>query len=235
MFQKSAINYQIQKDYLFDKGFITIDKFINIGMVNEIRNNIDNLIKASKEEDIGARIYKDCSNNVIVINRIELADLYFYDLARHQSILEYGQELLGKPLVPLSVELFSKPPKSDLITPAHQDQIFYEDHFNDELAITFWIALDDVHEGNGVLEYSTPKELILLPHRPSESPGFSFELFPDSINKLPQFQKAFVPRGGCVIHHAYAVHRAKGNYTDNVRHALALTYRTSSYKAAFQV
>lgn len=222
---------------LFNDGYVTIYNFVKKNHIVQIKQNVDRLVLKyrNNREDQCPRVYKDDYGHVIVINRIELADIFFYDLARETFLLELGRKLLGKPIIPLSVELFSKPPRSSLVTPPHQDQIFYEEHFNDEMAITFWIALDDMNENNGSLEYSVPKELELLPHKESESPGFSFELDPNCLDNLPTFKKAIIPKGGCIVHHAYAVHKAKGNTTDSCRNALALTYRTSSYRAAYAV
>jgi ectoine hydroxylase-related dioxygenase (phytanoyl-CoA dioxygenase family) len=162
------------------------------------------------------------------MNRIDKESDVLYDLARHPTMIGIASELLGKPAVSLHVEYFAKPPHSLRSTPPHQDHVFYLEHFDDEMALSFWLALDDVTAASGALEYATPCARELLPHIPSSAPDFDFEL-PD-VDGL-EFAVAVVPRGGCVLHHSYVIHRSGGNRTERPRRALVFNYRGSPYRA----
>jgi ectoine hydroxylase-related dioxygenase (phytanoyl-CoA dioxygenase family) len=141
--------------------------------------------------------------------------------------------------VPFLIEYFAKPAERSEPTPAHQDQIFYRDHFGDELAVTFWVALSDVTEADGVLQYAIaqPEPGELLRHRVSEVRNFGAELVtpeefafrsapvPAGARRCPP-----VPAGGAVVRHSYAVHRSGPMLGLRPRAAFALNYRRSPYR-----
>lgn len=175
---------------------------------------------------------RDSFGNLIYLNRLDVASDFFFDTARHPKFMGLAETLLGKAVVPLHVECFSKPPTSRYATPPHQDQVFYHAHFHDELAIALWIALDDVTPESGALQYvpTAISECRLLAHVGSASASFDMELVPEVAQAMTSYEVVPVPRGGCAIHHSFVVHRAGPNVTSRDRRAVVFNYRGSPYR-----
>lgn len=175
---------------------------------------------------------RDPSGNLIYLNRLDVASDFFFDTARDRKFMGLAEALLGKAVVPLHVECFSKPPTSRYATPPHQDQVFYHAHFDDELAIALWIALDEVTPDSGALQYvpTDISECRLLAHAGSASASFDMELVPDVARAMTSYVTVPVPRGGCAIHHSFVVHRAGPNTTSRNRRAVVFNYRGSPYR-----
>jgi ectoine hydroxylase-related dioxygenase (phytanoyl-CoA dioxygenase family) len=155
------------------------------------------------------------------MTNLEATSDYIFDFARERQIIEFVEQAMQGPIVPLNVELFIKPPRSQGITPAHQDHAFCR--FKETTTIlTCWIALDDAAREGGALEYARGRFSRLMPHKPHEEIHFSFELC--DASELT-FDSVPVRRAGCLIHHGFAIHRSGPNLLNYPRRAVAFAYR----------
>jgi Phytanoyl-CoA dioxygenase (PhyH) len=171
----------------------------------------------------------DDSGDVLVMNGLDTRSELLFDFARHPSFTRIAQTLLGKSPMPIHTEYFGKPRAGALPTPPHQDQIFYQDHFSDEPAITFWCPLQDVRPGHGALEYGSPcpEQGELLAHGPSDAVDFGAQLRDaDGF----RFTAPAVPVGACLVHHGYTVHRSGPMTAAEPRHVFAFNFRGSSFR-----
>lgn len=218
------------RDTLSSNGYYRFDKFITTSTVEMLQDEINKLIKNASSLST-YRLYCNSNGDVVVMNRLDKESDFLYDFIRNQKLIEIASFLLGKYAMPLHAEYFSKPAKSSTPSPPHQDHIFYQDHFEDELAISFWIALDNVSENSGALEYAIPANKILLPHKSSTAVDFDFEL---KDTKDFAFQKVPVACGGCIVHDSYVVHRSQKNLSNQPRRAVVLNYRGSPYRTWLQ-
>jgi ectoine hydroxylase-related dioxygenase (phytanoyl-CoA dioxygenase family) len=219
----------LRKRFLHD-GFVLLHPFVDEAAVARLEAEIADLMRFVDDPGRLFGVVRGEDGNVTVMNNIDKRSDYLYDLARQTQWLDTAAALLGKQVQPLHVEYFAKPPGVMRPTPPHQDHKFYVDHFDDEMAITFWVALDNVTESSGALRYRAPADLKLLDHAPSASPDFDFELFRDDGAAIENWRVAEVPRGGCVAHHSFVVHAAGSNLTDGPRRAVAFNYRGSPYR-----
>lgn len=171
----------------------------------------------------------DQTGGVLVMNGLDARSELLFELARAEAFTTIAEALLGKAAIPIHTEYFGKPAAGALPTPPHQDQVFYESHFCDEPAITFWTPLQDTAVGDGALEYGSPCPPVgrLLLHRQSDCPDFGAELA-DAANY--HFMPAPVTRGSCLIHHSYVVHRSGAMTSSAPRRVFAFNFRGSSYR-----
>ena len=166
----------------------------------------------------------------LVLNKVDKVSDLLFDVARGPAIMGAAEKALGGPVVPLHAEFFAKPPDSDFVSPPHQDQIFYQSHFADELAVVVWIALTEVTLDAAPLQYYSPPNLELLPHATSGHGDFDYELetpppgTPTSVA---------LNAGDAVIHHAFVIHQAARNRSPDARIAIGFNYRTSEWRRTY--
>ena len=137
--------------------------------------------------------------------------------------------MLDGDVVPQYCQLFNKPARVGVETPAHQDSYYIPLTPNE--ALTMWLALDNVDEQNGCLRYvSGAHKRPIRPHGPTEIFGFSQGVTDygedDYAGEVP------VPAepGDVAIHHWQMVHRAGPNTSDRERWGLGSVYHSARAK-----
>lgn len=216
------------RDKLWHDGWALLPGFLSPRALAALNSEADRLLSEAEEES--ARTYAmDRAGGVLVMNGLDARSEMLFDFARTGAFVEVAEYLLGKAVIPIHAEYFGKPARGAIPTPPHQDQVFYQDHFTDERAITFWCPLQDVAEGGGALAYLTPAAPygVLLAHRESAAVDFGAEL--TDASGL-QFVPVAVPAGSCLVHHAYTVHRSGPMLVDRSRRVFAFNFRGSSYR-----
>lgn len=216
------------RDKLWDEGWAVLPGFLSPGALIALNREAGRLL--AEAEDRAAPTYAtDRAGGVLVMNGLDARSEVLFDFARTGAFVDVAEFLLGKAVIPIHAEYFGKPARGAVPTPPHQDQVFYQDHFTDERAITFWCPLQDVVEGGGALEYLTPAAPygVLLAHRESAAIGFGAELADASGL---QFAPVAVSAGSCLVHHAYTVHRSGPMLVDRPRRVFAFNFRGSSYR-----
>src|SRR5712691_6053777 len=134
---------------LWEKGYLPLPSFLSEHTIDELDFEITKLGISNSNEDF-VRRNEQC--DVLIMTGLDQRSDFLFDFARRLEFLDLVRCLLQKEAVPLNVEFFSKPPRSRVGTPAHQDQAFYKD-FQDITAISFWIALDAATSSSGALQY----------------------------------------------------------------------------------
>lgn len=217
------------RDALGAAGHVVLRSFAKQPLLEALRAEADRLISDLAGQPEGTVISRDTDGQVLSMHYLDRHSDLLFDLTRLPELQYVAEVLLESRCVPFLTEYFAKPAAHSDATPPHQDQIFYRDHFGDELAITFWIALTDVTDHDAVLHYATsqPQPGELLKHRVSDVQNFGAELVDDSDFS---FVSAPVPAGGAVVHHSYAVHRSGPMSGTSPRAAFALNFRRSPYR-----
>lgn len=148
-------------------------------------------------------------------------------------------QLIDKPPLLISDQVFLKPPHHGSAKPYHQDNAYFLCEPADDV-ITAWIALDDADETNGCLHYinGSHKEAV-LEHVPDPSEPHNKAPSPDLIDTTRE-AAACVRRGGVVFHHSQALHMTPRNESDRWRRAYAthwgsadVTSRTETVNVAY--
>lgn len=216
------------KEDLYSTGFAVFPEFVSPVMCIALRDEVRDLI-ASASEASNFRFTRDSNDAIINMNRIDVESDLIYDFARADDVLRISSALLEKSAMPVHVEYFAKPASDSTATPVHQDHVFYDAHFPDEVAISLWIPFSDVSEDAGALEYAQPPPAVgeLLPHRVSDAVDFGAEL---DLDATWDWKVAPVPASGCVVHHSYCLHRTRPNSSGRLREAIVFNYRGSPYR-----
>lgn len=217
------------RDELHVAGHTVFRHFAQPALLDALRHEADRLSTELYGQPEGTVISRDGEGRVLSMHYLDRHSDLLFDLTRVPELQYTAEVLLDSRCVPFLTEYFAKPGVNAEATPPHQDQIFYRDHFGDELALTFWIALTDVGEDDGVLQYASPQPPMgeLLKHRVSDVQNFGAELVDHSGFA---FRSAPVPAGGAVVHHSYAVHRSGPMTSTSTRAAFALNFRRSPYR-----
>ena len=167
---------------------------------------------------------------VLVVDGLDIASDFFFDLARKRRMISIAECALGKLVVPLTIGYVCTPSRCSEFGPAHQDHYTYT-HFPDELAVTLWVPLDPVAEGVADIEFGTRVPDSLLPHQESRNNRRESEL----VNSVKtDFQAIQVPLGSCLVYHSFAVHRDGRNMSPGPRRSLRFSYRGSPYRESLK-
>ncbi len=174
------------------------------------------------------RVVRDDRDNVLVMHNLDKVSELLFDLARSTELMHLAEVFCDKPVVPLHMEYFSKPALHSSPTPPHQDHAFYREHFDDELAVSFWIALDEVGSTRAPLQFVPCKEKSLFPHGKSETKDFEFQLI--NLPRDNDYVTVPISKGSCIVHHSFTVHRSAPNQSGLSRRALVFNYRGSDFR-----
>lgn len=219
--------YSFEKLQYNSFGMCFIPHLLNSDGINIVLENI-NLI--SEKHINKYATFEENSNEIKVIPYLDKDSDFFFDFVRNSLFKDLSFFLLNKKVTPLFAEFFCKTKRVGSYSPPHQDQIFYDKHFQEEDAISFWIALDDSFPENGGLSYSLNYNSSLHPHKKSMEKGFSLEL--ENASK-EEFFPIPVKKGDCIIHNSLIAHMSAENKSNFKRRALVVNYRTSSYRDKF--
>jgi len=135
-------------------------------------------------------------------------------------------KLLGDRPLPVTDQIFMKPPRFGSAKPYHQDNAYFKCSPADGV-ITAWIALDDVDEENGCLRYIDGSHKgPILPHEPIPDEPHNKAPAPHLID-LNKESLAIVCKGGVVFHHSQTLHTSHRNESDRWRRAYATHWATA--------
>ena len=142
----------------------------------------------------------------------------FHDLLWAPGFLVPASQLLDGAVRFWHDQLFCKPPKRGGVVAWHQDYSYWT-RTQPMAHLTCWIALDDVNEENGCLQY------IPGSHRWDLLPITGLAGQMDAIEQVlsPEQRAAFTPvavplkRGEAVFHHPLTVHGSSENRSDRPR------------------
>jgi hypothetical protein len=163
----------------------------------------------------------------LVIRSIDIRSDLIFQLGRNPVLIALAEKFARKRVTPLYVEFFDKPPRCGAATPLHQDHAFYNEHFPDELGITFWIALEDCDDSNGCMHVRPQSISQLYPHLRSNQLGFGFEMQDQDLQGLVPLP---LGAGGAILFGSFTPHFCPPNLSDRSRMALAVSFRTSEFR-----
>ena len=134
--------------------------------------------------------------------------------------------LIGLRPLPLTDQIFMKPPRFGSAKPYHQDN-FYFQCFPDDHVLTAWIALDDVDEHNSCLRYIDGSHLgPILRHKVMPGEPYNHTPSPDLVD-LSRESVVVVKKGVVVFHHSKTLHSSHRNGSDLWRRGYATHWVTA--------
>ena len=213
-------------------GFFVIEKFLSDTEVAQINTELSRLKKDVLPKMPASEVYYDQkgdSNSLKQLQRLQVYDTFFNTLMINSPFQKIAEHLLGEPVEGKNLQYFNKRPLVSQPTPPHQDGYYFM--IKPLKAVTLWLALDHVDEGNGCLRYLPKSHLHgLRPHSRTETLGFSqgitgYGTESDMADEMP----LCCAPGTLIGHHANTIHRADQNYSRNRdRRALGFIYYAAS-------
>ena len=144
----------------------------------------------------------------------QIQQLHQYSVLFHQWMTNQPQglaeALLGEPVRAMNLQYFNKAPGMSRPTPPHQDGYYFM--LEPCRAITLWLALDAVDEGNGCVRYVRGSHRGgLRTHRRTNTLGFSQGIADYGAADAANEVACAAGPGDVLAHHALTIHRADGN------------------------
>ncbi|MDG2221167.1 MAG: phytanoyl-CoA dioxygenase family protein [Rubripirellula sp.] len=158
-------------------------------------------------------------------------DDYFHSLITEGKFRSVAEKCLQGPVIPKNLQYFNKSPGVNQSTPVHQDAFYFM--LDPPLALTMWLALDEVDEENGCVRYipGSHRQPLRL-HQRTGTLGFSqgitdYPLAGESDREVPVRARP----GDLLVHDAMTIHRADGNRSSKrTRRALGMIYYSERAK-----
>ena len=209
-----------------ESGFFVLPALLDVSELEKARNDLEKYIRNTLPELNGRDInYADDG----VVNSIHVMAGWEWTqrLQSSVSLRSIAGQLLGEEPDDFGAELFAKPARVGLPSPAHQDNFYW--CLDDARGLTVWIALDDAGSENGGVYYYPGSQLWgLIDHTPSGAPGSSqmvkdSGLFSGREKVLPS-----INAGDCLIHHSLVVHGSQANTSERPRRGWTIRYKAKS-------
>ena len=214
----------------FDRdGYFLMRDFMGGDEAAEISRQIDRFIAEvlpTRSETLAFYEVKDQPETIMRLQNMEGHDEFFKQLLNSDRFVSLASKLLGDNVVAKNVQWFNKPARVGSPTPTHQDGFYFMLRPNE--AVTLWLALDLVDEGNGCVRYvSGSNREGMRPHQRSNVIGFSQGITdygdPDRERETP----ILAAPGDLFAHHCMTIHRADANTSERPRAALGFVYNAA--------
>ena len=151
-------------------------------------------------------------------------------LSKSKKILSIVNKILNEKSSVRNIEFFSKPKKTGLKSPYHQDNYYWK--FKDKKALNVWIACNKANKSNGGVGYFVGShKLGLKKHITSYAPGSSYKI-PDTFIKKIKNKKVYpsLNSGDVCIHHCEIIHGSSKNDSKKNREGLVISYKAYNSK-----
>ena len=221
----------------FDEdGYFVYEDMYSPAEVAQKRDYIDRVVKNTDQWPSRMFIYSgegtDSNDDEVptAIQAGHLHDWTFIDWVRDERILQVVRPLLGENIAVYNTSVFMKPPRSPVVIPWHQDEVYYA--VTTEFLVACWVALTDVTIDNGALKYlKVGHRCGVLPTGPPRDAN-SAATFDREVMDIDPSRIVDVPvrAGSAIFHHSLLPHCSGPNNTDSPRWALALDYMPADYQ-----
>ncbi|MEE2935660.1 MAG: phytanoyl-CoA dioxygenase family protein [Planctomycetota bacterium] len=228
------IHDKIWLDRYRTDGFFVGRQFLSPDEVTElvehVRRYIQERVPAMPSEQV---FYEDQQQpeSLKQIQQMWKHDDYFHALMTEGRFRQVAEKCLAGPVVPKNLQYFNKSPGVNQPTPVHQDAFYFM--LDPPMAVTMWLALDEVDEENGCVRYIPGSHRQpLRSHQRTGTLGFSqgitdYPLAGETEREVPLCARP----GDLLVHDAMTIHRADGNRSSTRnRRALGMIYYSKHAK-----
>ncbi len=219
--------HALREDFRRD-GYVRLPGFLSTAEVDAWRAGVERLIRDRLDSLPREHVFFENRNDPATLKQIQQLgehDELFGEAQRRGRPRELAERLLEGGVVPKNVQYFNKPPGIGRATPPHQDGHYFM--LAPCEAVTMWIALDSVDEGNGCVRYIPGSHRGgMRPHGRTDTLGFSQGIC-DFGTADDREREVAIPAepGDLLVHHALTIHRADRNRSpDRTRRAIGFIY-----------
>lgn len=208
-------------------GYVLLPGFLSAEELGEARQNLDRFI-ADEVPGLPAQhaFYEDKSRPETLkqLQNLHTYDPFFGRMTVGSRFEDLATLLMRDRAVAQNLQYFNKPAGVGKPTPAHQDGFYFM--LEPCVAVTMWLALEEVDEENGCVRYVPGSHRRgMRSHQRTNTLGFSQGIadYNDSDGDAEVMMPA--APGDLLVHHALTIHRADGNNSVNrSRRALGFVY-----------
>ncbi len=222
------LNYKNLKKNYDNKGYVVVKNFLNSNKVIEIKNDLINFALKNANKFKKGEINFTPSKQINSLHNLKDWE-WGKKLQKNKELKKICRILIDEKIEEFGAELFSKPAKTGLPAPVHQDNYYWcVDGSN---ALTVWIALENSGKKNGgIFYYEGSHKLGILEHKPSFAPGSSQTV--KYMEGMKYFKKNLpeLKAGDCIIHHSCSVHGSGPNKSKFSRTGLTIRYKSALSK-----
>lgn len=210
-------------------GFVSLPGFFDEKEISQIRENKERFIRDVVPSMAETEVYYDDKNDKSTLKQLQNMgshDSFFGEMLSPENKLPcLAEACLGEPVIAKNLQYFNKPATASQPTPPHQDGYYF--HLSPNLAVTMWIALEDIEPEQGCVNYVQGSHRYgMRSHGRSGTLGFSQSILDFGIPNDLANARSFPCKAGHVIaHHSLTIHWADGNTSGNkTRQALGAVF-----------
>ncbi len=215
----------------FEKnGWALIKNTFNKNEIKSIKDLIINFLKKEiKKENNNKRAINFVSRNKNNINEINS----FHELSNSKEIKKLANSYKIQTIAKIFLkskpefrccELFAKPAKKGLPSPAHQDNFYWG--VKGSNALTVWVALEKSNKNNGsVFYFDGSHKFGVLNHKASFAKGSSQKISNTKFLKRFKISQPNLNPGDALIHHSLVVHGSSKNNSSLSRKGWTIQFK----------
>ncbi|MCY4298550.1 MAG: phytanoyl-CoA dioxygenase family protein [Flavobacteriaceae bacterium] len=220
MLGESQINFFNTQGYLVFRNLLNQEEVENYLTIYDQILDKTTKNKSLRSDLSGKPNSRDGKEQITQVMLPSTIDNQLRETIVYSKTLAMAKRLLGNDMAFDFDMLINKRPKTNAITPWHQDAAYWID-MPDTRAVSIWITLDRATINNGCMWY-VPKSHLkpLRTHIQKMKNGPLHCLATENEAKAIPLEP-----GECVMHQGGTVHYSRGNSTSNSRRAFILNYR----------
>jgi len=204
-------------------------------MVPPIETEFEYVGKSKEERERISDAHSEQIEKRITVRRLRQVyhrDIVFKQWMEDEKIRPVLKQILGEsPTITIAHHnsIMTKMPHSSTATSWHQDFRYW--HFENDNLVSVWLALDNEHDKNGVLEFIPGShKMDFDPVQFDEKEYFS-ESNSDNQNLIASKVSYELEKGDVVLFHCKLLHRANRNATDEPKISFVYTVKGCTNKA----
>lgn len=166
------------------------------------------------------------------LRQVYSRDILFKTWMEDATIRPILQQILGDTVVITTAHhnsIMTKMPHQGTATSWHQDRRYWR--YSDDNLVSVWLALDDEHSDNGVLEFIPGSHTMKFTPEQFDDKEYFREDTEQNKTLIAQKVSMDLKKGDIVIFHALLLHRANKNSTDKAKISFVYTVKGASTKA----
>ena len=166
------------------------------------------------------------------LRQVYFRDILFKEWMEDIEIRPILEQVLNDQVVITTAHhnsIMTKMPYSSTETRWHQDRRYW--HFSDNNLVSVWLALDEEHSQNGVLEFIPKSHRMSFKPEQFDEKAYFREDYSKNMSLIETKVSTTLQRGDVVLFHSLLLHRANANITNKPKIAFVYTVKGASTKA----
>jgi len=176
-------------------------------------------------------MFEEFGTTVRRLRQVYSRDILFKEWMEDAKIRPILQQILNDQVVITTAHhnsIMTKMPHQSTETRWHQDRRYWR-YSNDNL-VSIWLALDDEHHENGVLEFIPGSHRMKFGSDQFDEKDYFLETLDKNIPIIEKKVSTTLEKGDVVLFHSLLLHRANKNDTDKPKISFVYTVKGASTK-----